>query len=131
MKVIKDTAGTIIDKLDSEFMKLQMTHETQLAYKNGQEYFHIHATESGYQYKVYSMDYLPLRFGSVDDATIPIDKAAERGMAKAGFSSDFATPFNTKALIERITQAEMATMMKTELTPETAIAERQHITLHR
>ncbi len=126
LAVIKDTSGTIIDKLDAEFLKLQMAETKELSYKNGSGYFRIEAGSHGYEYDVFDCQLRKVGYGTVDDLTLPIDRAAEQAMDKAGFNRDFATPYNDEVLKDKIAQANMAIIKKQEPAPEMAISEEYH-----
>ncbi|MCR5767944.1 MAG: ImmA/IrrE family metallo-endopeptidase [Lachnospiraceae bacterium] len=131
LTIIKETAGVIIDKLDAEFLKIQLQEMLELTYKNGDGYFRIEKCSSGYEYDVFDRELHKVGFGVIDDPTIPIDRAAELGMEQVGFKKDFATPYNDDSLKQKIEQANTAINEKAEITPGTAIAEEHHVPMHR
>lgn len=131
MTLIKDTSGIIIDGLDTEFLKVRMSEKGELAYKNGQEYFYMNRQEDGYSYSVYNLDLKELYTGMINDADMPIDKAAKAAMKQAGFMDTFASLYDTGTLKNNITKAYLQKLENQKPAPETAMTEKAHYVRHR
>lgn len=100
MTLIKDTTGTIIDKLDDYFTSMQITQDEELAYKNGEGYFLCYWHGDGYNFSMYDTSYHLLREEKLDEENV--QSAMNRGLADAGVNSDYLIPYNVEFLREQI-----------------------------
>lgn len=105
MELIRKTANTIITGIEAEIQSRRMSQTDELAYKNGNGYFEISRSASGYDYTVYDLGLRKISSGTVTDINIRIDEAAKLAMESHGIRSDFQVPMPRSELHERISQA--------------------------
>lgn len=104
MELIRKTSHEIITGIESEIQSRRMSQTDELAYKNGNGYFEISRSASGYDYTVYDLGFHQIGSGTVNDSSMRIDQAAKQAMESHGIRSDFQVQLSVSDLHERLSQ---------------------------